>query len=72
MALQARGWRGSTVSRAREQCWVHSIVGSGRTTLLLAWGWCCELGVSSCVVNGVTSSGRGRWRHVKGLDRGLK
>jgi hypothetical protein len=49
---------------------VHSIVGSVRTRLLQAWERRRGLGDATCVVDGVTSSGRGRWRCVKGLDRG--
>jgi hypothetical protein len=42
----------------------------GRTTLLWAQERRHRLGDSACVVGGVIGSGRGRWWHVKGLDRG--
>jgi hypothetical protein len=44
--------------------------GSRRTTLLQSREWRRGLEDGACEVNSVTDSGRGRWRHVKGLDRG--
>jgi hypothetical protein len=44
---------------------VHSIAGSGRTTLLRAHEQRRVLGDKACVVNGVTGSGRGRWQCVR-------
>jgi hypothetical protein len=69
-ALRARGWRELTASQARERRRVHNTVGSGRTTLLRARERRHGLGDGACVVTGVTGSGQGRWRRVKGLDRG--
>jgi hypothetical protein len=57
-------------SWAQERCWVNSVTGSGRITLLRAQERHERLGEGACVVDDVTSSGRGRWRRVKGLDRG--
>jgi hypothetical protein len=36
--------------------WVHSVTGSGRTTLLWAWEQRRRLGDGACLVDGVTSS----------------
>jgi hypothetical protein len=68
MTLWAHGRCGSTVPRVREWCRVHNIVGSGRTMLLQAKEWCRGLGDNAWVVDGITGSGRGRWRPIKGLD----
>jgi hypothetical protein len=43
---------------------VHSVAGLGRTTLLRVQEWRCRLGDKACMVDGVTSSGWGRWGHV--------
>jgi hypothetical protein len=53
------------VSQAQEWCGVHSVVGSGRTTLFWAQEWRRGLRDNACMVDRVTSSGRGRWRRVK-------
>jgi hypothetical protein len=58
MALSARGQRGSTASRAQEWHRVHSVMGSGRTTLLQAKQRHHGLGDDTCMVNGITDSGR--------------
>jgi hypothetical protein len=55
-------------SCARERCWVHNVVGSGRTTLLWAREWHRWLGDDACVVDGATGSGLGRWWRAKGLN----
>jgi hypothetical protein len=44
---------------------VQSAVGSGRTMLLQAQERRRRLGDNACVVDSVTSSGRGRWRHIR-------
>jgi hypothetical protein len=49
---------------------VHSVAGSGRTTLLWARERSHGLGDDTCAIDDVTGSGRGRWHHIKGLDRG--
>jgi hypothetical protein len=63
--LRAWRWHGLTASRAREQRGVHSVVGSGRTTLLQVRERCCGLGDGAYMVDGVTGSGRRRWRRVR-------
>jgi hypothetical protein len=68
--LRARGRHRSRASWAREWHWVHNVAGSGRTMLLRAQERRCGLSDGACVVDGVTDSGLGRWRRVKGLDRG--
>jgi hypothetical protein len=65
MVLQTRGWCGSSASRAPERRGVHSVTGSGRTTLLLAREQRRGLEDRACVVNGATGSGQGRWRCVR-------
>jgi hypothetical protein len=59
----------STMLRAQERRGVHSVMSSGRTTFLEAPEWHRGLGNGACVVDVVSSSGGGRWRRVKGLDR---
>jgi hypothetical protein len=56
------------VSRAQEWSGVHRVTGSVRTTLLRDWERRRGLGDGACVIDGITSSGQGRWRRVKGLD----
>jgi hypothetical protein len=45
-------------------------VGSGRKILLFVQEQHRRFGDSTCVVDGITDSSRGRWRCIKGLDRG--
>jgi hypothetical protein len=66
IVLWAWGRRESTTMRAR----VHSVMGSGRMTLLQAREWHHELEDRACVIDDITDSGQCRWRHVKGLDHG--
>jgi hypothetical protein len=49
---------------------VDGIRGSGCMMLLQAQEQCRGLWDGTCMVDGVTSLGRGRWRRVKWLDRG--
>jgi hypothetical protein len=78
MMSQARGDDGTTASGTT---WVdgvmgsgmhgvHSVIGSRRTMSLQAREWRRRLLDDGYVVDGVTDSGQGRWRHVNGLDRG--
>jgi hypothetical protein len=60
-----RGWHRSLALQAREWCGVHSVAGSGRTTLLRSWERHRALGDEACVVDSGTSSGRGRWRRIR-------
>jgi hypothetical protein len=69
-ALRARGQRRSMVSWACEWHGVHNITGSRRMMLLWDQERHHGLGNDACVVDGVTDLGRGRWRRVKGIDRG--
>jgi hypothetical protein len=62
--LWAQGWRGSAASQAWERRGVHSVTVLGRTTFSWAQEQHRKLG------DGITGSGQGRWRRVKGLDRG--
>jgi hypothetical protein len=56
--LWTRGQPGSSVSRTQELSGVHSVAGSGRTTLLRAWERCRGLGDEACVVDSATDLGR--------------
>jgi hypothetical protein len=49
---------------------MDDVIGLGRTMVLCAREQRRRLGDSSCVVDGVTGLGQGRWWHIKGLDRG--
>jgi hypothetical protein len=44
---------------------VHNIASLGRMTLLHTQEWCRRLGDDGCVVDGITGSGLGRWRHIR-------
>jgi hypothetical protein len=68
--LRAQRRRASMASWAREQRRGHIVVGSGRTTLLWAPERCRGLEDGAYMVDDVFGSGRGRWRHIEGLDRG--
>jgi hypothetical protein len=68
--LWARGRRGLMASWAWEQRRVHSVMGLRRVMLLQPRQWCYRLGDGACVVDGVTGSGLGGWRWIKGLDSG--
>jgi hypothetical protein len=49
---------------------VHSVIDSRRMMSLQAREWRHRLLDDGYVVDGVTDSGQGRWRHVNGLDHG--
>jgi hypothetical protein len=56
--------------RAQEWRRVHNVMSLGKMTLLRARERRHGLGDGACVVDGITGSDQGRWKHVKGLDRG--
>jgi hypothetical protein len=66
MALWARGRHMSMAPWDRKWRGVHNVAGSGRAMLLRDRESHRRLGDDACMVDGITSSGRGRWQSIKG------